>query len=140
MTNKKRLTKKQLSVLDDLFSSDMSAEQVLQKYNVTTSVFNKWQADETFAAEYDSRITALYRQSEFIIAKYAGLAAAKLVQLTESKSAETARKACLDIIQLPKLLTKKQPAPAEAKADSENQTQQLSPETAGRILTVLAEQ
>lgn len=140
MTNKKRLTKKQLSVLDDLFLSDMSVEQVLQKYNVTTSVFNKWQADETFAAEYDSRIASLYRQSEFIIAKYSGLAAAKLVQLTESKSAETARKACLDIIQLPKLLTKKQPAPAEAEADSENQTQQLSPETAGRILTVLAEQ
>ncbi len=138
MTNQKRLTKKQLSVLDDLFSSDMSAEQVLQKHNVTTPVFNKWQADETFAAEYDSRIASLYRQSEFIIAKYAGLAAAKLVQLTESKSAETARKACLDIIQLPKLLTKKQPAPAEA--DSEKQTQQLSPETAGRILTALAEQ
>ena len=138
MANKKWLTKKQLAVLDDLFSADVDTEQVLQTHGVTSSLFDKWQSNEVFAAEYNNRINALYRESEFIIAKYAAFAAAKLVRLTESQSQETARKACLDVIQQPKPLTKKQAIRAET--DIESQIQQLSPEIASRLLAVLAEQ
>ena len=136
MAQKKQLTKKQLSLLDDLFSDDTDIEQVLKKHDVTTSVFNRWQGNENFAVEFDNRIAAMYCQSELIIAKYSTLAAAKLVQLTESESQETARKACLDIIQLPKMLTKKQSTTQQD--DQPEDVVKLSSKNASKILAVLA--
>ena len=133
-----KLSKKQIRVLDELFAGDIDVNEILQKYDVTTGMFNKWQEQEAFIAEFDNRIAALYRQSELIIARYAAVAAAKLVQLTESENQETARKACLDIIQLPRPNAKKQSPPAEN--DEPNQPLQLSAETAGKLLAVLAEQ
>lgn len=136
MAQKKQLTKKQLSLLDDLFSDDADTEQVLKEHKITASVFNQWQSEKNFAAEFDNRIAVMYRQSELIIAKYATLAAAKLVQLTESESQETARKACLDIIQLPKMLAKKQ---ATAQPDDQPEdVVKLSSKNASKILAVLA--
>ncbi|MBW8002508.1 MAG: hypothetical protein FVQ80_10870 [Planctomycetes bacterium] len=136
MAKKKQLTKKQLSLLDELFSDDADTGQVLKDHKITASVFNQWQSDENFAAEFDNRIAAMYRQSELIIARYATLAAAKLVQLTESESQETARKACLDIIQLPKMLAKKQ---ATTQPDDQPEDAvKLSSKNASKILAVLA--
>lgn len=136
MAKEKQLTKRQRSLLDGLFSADSDTEQVLKKHDVTTSVFNRWQADENFAAEFNNRIAVMYRQSELIIARYSTLAAAKLVQLTESKSQETARKACLDIIQPPKTMTKKQ---STTQPDDQPDDQvKISSENASKILAVLA--
>jgi hypothetical protein len=133
-----KLSRKQIRVLDDLFAGDIDVNEILQKYNVTAGMFNKWQEQEAFTAEFDNRIAALYRQGGLIIARYAAVAAAKLVQLTESENQETARKACLDIIQLPRPNAKKQSPSAEN--DEPNQPLQLSAETAGKLLAVLAEQ
>jgi len=130
-----KLSRKQLRVLDDLFEADMALQQVLQKHKVTAALFNRWQEDTNFVTEFDNRIAVLYRQSELIIARYASLAAAKLVELTESESQETARKACLDVIQLPKTADKKQPA----QVDDQTQPSRLSPETASKLLAVLAQ-
>jgi hypothetical protein len=71
--------------------------------------------------------------------KYAAVAAAKLVQLTESDNPETARKACLDIISLPKTETQKKEQSAKAKKGDVKEAEQLSPETASRLLAALAE-
>lgn len=137
MAEQKQLTKRQRSLLDDLFSADSDTEQVLKKHDVTTSVFNRWQADENFAAEFNNRIAVMYRQSELIIARYSTLAAAKLVQLTESKSQETARKACLDIIQPPKTMTKKQST--TQPDDQPEDAVKISSKNASKILAVLAD-
>jgi hypothetical protein len=135
---RKRLSKKQLAVIDDIFAGELDEQVVLDKHTVSRNVYNKWLADGTFADEFDHRIASAHRQSAALIARYAPLAAAKLVQLTNSEKEETARRACLDIISLPRLSAQR----TEPRTD-ESQTsagRQLSPETASRLLAVLAEE
>ena len=138
MAQKKYLTKEQLAVIEDFFIGQLTETEILKKHKISAKLFSRWQSNELFVVEFDRRIETLNRQSEFIIAKYAALAAAKLVQLTESQNAETARKACLDIISLPKQTAKKNlTAPDE---EIKNNLPSLSPETASRILTALAKE
>ena len=79
MSQKKRLTKKQSAVIDELVSGELDEQQILDKYNVSRGVYNNWQADEQFVAELDRRIDWLGRQSAVLIARYASVAAAKLI-------------------------------------------------------------
>ena len=92
----------------------------------------------------DERIAGAYRQSELILARYAPLAAAKLVELTESDNQETRRKACLDIISLQDKKQneqdKKRPSKIEQNASETTDQPDLSPETASRLLAALAEE
>ncbi|MHC4585777.1 MAG: hypothetical protein ACYS3N_14705 [Planctomycetota bacterium] len=77
----------------------------------------------------------------FAGARYAPVAAAKLIQLTESDKPETARKACLDIISMPILTAnrKAQPSGEPQPADTQFPVS-FNPETAGKLLAVLAEE
>jgi len=135
MDKRKSLTKKQLAVIEDLFAGELDEQAILDKHKVSRNLYNRWLADERFAKQFNERIARAYRQSEFIIARYAPLAAAKLVQLTESESQETARKACLDIISMQTI--------REAKDDGQMTMDErpdgLSSEAASRILAALAE-
>jgi hypothetical protein len=92
-------------------------------------------------AELNRRLEWLNLQSELIITRYKTLAAAKLVHLTDSKKPETARKACLDIINLPNRsdIPPKQPAD-EQQTSQPPEHDELSPETCSRLLAVLAEE
>ena len=139
MGRRRQLSKKHLSVLDDLFSGDLSEQEVLLKHKLSRNVYNKWLTDERFTAEFDERIAGACREGELIIAKYAPLAAAKLVQLTESEKEETARKACMDIISLPALLDKRIVQPGELQTTETQLQQQLTEQAAGRLLAALAQ-
>jgi len=139
MARKKHLSKKQLAVIEEMFSGELDEQQVLDKHKVSRNVYNRWLTDENFCAEFDRRIDSARRQGELIIAKYASLAAAKLVQLTESESQETARKACLDIISLPPATAKKPQGASESEQAGEQQPP-LSDEAVSRLLAVLAEE
>jgi hypothetical protein len=85
------------------------------------------------------RVRWLKRSCDLIVAQCKSMAAGRLAELTECKNPETARKACLDIIQF---------API-ADADSEDcngkcsckdrRYENLSDETASKLLAVLAE-
>jgi hypothetical protein len=132
------LSKRQLAVLDEIFIGEMDEQAVLDKHNVSRNQYYKWLADEVFAEQFDRRIAAAYRQSAALLARYATLAAVKLVHLTDSENQETARKACLDIISMP-VQTKDQRLKTP---DMENMppASSLSPETAGKILEVLAQE
>ena len=107
MAKRKELSKKQLAVIDDLFSGELDEQAVLEKHKVNRNIYNRWLADDLFVSEFDLKIMSAHRQSAVLIAKYAPLAATKLVQLTGSDKEETARKACMDIISLPALLDKR---------------------------------
>jgi len=140
MAKMKQLRKRQLAVIDDLFGGDFSEQAVLAKHKLSRNMYNKWLSDEQFCAELARRVANARLQSEVLIARYSLLAAAKLVQLTESEKEETARKACLDIISLPKVAAKKAEQSDKAKKDSDKQDQQVSEKTASRLLTALAEE
>ncbi len=137
MTKHKKLSRKQLAVLDEIFLGENDEQQVLDKCKVKRSEYYRWLTDENFAEQFDRRIAAAYRQSSAIVARYATLAAAKLVDLTDSSSPETSRKACLDIIS-------RQPAEQRRMTDDGRQTTEerrlLSPETASKILELLAQE
>jgi hypothetical protein len=141
MGRRKHLTKKQLAVLDDLFGSELDEQAVLDKHKVRRSTYDRWLANKIFAERFKQYVNGLMRRSELLMAKYSQLAAAKLVELTASGKEETARKACLDIISLPKLTTNDRPEEADkAKKESDQRAEQLSAATASRLLAALAEE
>lgn len=147
--NKEQLSKRQIAVMDDLFSGQLDEPAVLDKHKVSRRLYDKWQGCENFAAQYGRRIAVLNLQSERIIARYTGLAAAKLVELTESENPETARKTCMDIISLASSqsakyeLAAKEAEQAERTetidADSKMPPKPLPPHIAAKLLAALAD-
>lgn len=131
-----RLTPKQHAIIDDLFAGDITTDEILEKHKLNRTMFNKYLTDETFRAEFTHRIEWLNMQSQAIIARYATLAAAKLVELTSSKSQETRRKACLDIISLPKTASAKD---SHHVVTNDDTPETLPPDTAAKLLECLAE-
>ena len=76
--------------------------------------------------------------SQMILARYAPLAAARLVELASNGTGETARKACLDIISTHNYFTHQQSSAEQSAADSDS-LPELSDETASKLLAILAE-
>jgi len=136
----KKLTKKQLAVLDDMFSDELDEQAVLDKYDLSRNQYYKWLIDDCFAEQFDRRIAAAYRQSAALIARYATLAAVKLVHLTDSQSAETARKACLDIISMQNSPSGKAERQIDNRKSETGNLPSLSPATASKLLEVLAQE
>jgi hypothetical protein len=128
------ITKKQREVIDDLFAGLADEQQILDKHKIDRRLYDKWLADGKFAEEFERRLQSARRQGELIIARYAAFAAAKLVQLTESTNCETARKACLDIINLLRPNAEMKPS----EQPDAGQTPDLTPEMASRLLAALA--
>lgn len=140
MAGQKYLSQRQLTILDDLFNSELDEQAVLDKHKVRRSTYDRWLADKIFAERFKQYINGLKRRSELLMAQYSQLAATKLVQLTGSEKAETARRACLDIISLSKLAADNNPKPTEPQPPAEAQVKQLSEETTSKLLAALAEE
>lgn len=137
MTKQRHLSRRQLIILDDLFNSDLDEQGVLDKHKVRRSTYERWLAEELFAERFNRYVNSVRRRSELLMAKYSCLAAAKLVELTTSEKAETARKACLDIIICqPKIAAEAE----EVEKDSNKQVELLSGTTASRLLAAMAEE
>ena len=126
------MTEKQIKVIEDLFESGGDEAGVLQKHNISHKLWQKWLSCKDFSDGIKSRFESSKRASQILLAKYIPLAAAKLVQLCDSKNQETSRKACLDILTL-------RPGNAEtADSDEPELIPTIEPGTASKILAVLA--
>ncbi len=139
MSEEKQLSAKQLAVIDDLFEGEQEQE-ILEKHNLSRKLYNNWLADESFNRQLDRRAEWEYRRGEFMLARKARDAVSDLVALTKSKQQETARKACLDIITISANRSAGTPATPADNPTSLPESPNLSPETAGKILAVLAEE
>jgi hypothetical protein len=137
MPDVKPLTRKQLAVIEDLFAAELDEQQIFEKHRINKRVYDKWLADENFADEFDRRVKSAHRRGELIIARFANVAAAKLVELTNSESQETSRKACLDVINY--LRQKVEPRPDPDGQPEAEKLPDLPPETASRLLAALAQ-
>ncbi len=133
MPKAKNLTRRQRAVIEDLFTAEMDERDVLDKHNVSQALYNRWLANERFAEHFERRIAQAYHSGRIILARYASLAASKLVALTDCEKEETARKACLDIISLDNLA-----AASATEAQTDAIRTDLPPETVSRILAALA--
>lgn len=140
MAKRRYLSQRQLTVLDDLFNSDLDEQGVLDKHKVRRSTYERWLANEVFAERFKRYVNSTRRRSELLMAKYSCLAAAKLVELTASDKAETARRACLDIISVPKIAESRDEQPEKTPKESDRRLERLSDATASRLLTALAEE
>lgn len=135
-TNESKLNKKQLGVVEELFLGNLEEYEIIEKYKLTKRLFHKWMADEVFMNEMESRIRSSRLKGRLLIARYASVAASKLVELTQDEKEETARKACVDIISLP--IERAQEISAD-HSDNEKGRQSIAPEIASRLLEVLVE-
>ena len=139
MSKQNKLSQRQLAVIEDLFAGELDEQAVLEKHRVNPRLYKKWQADDAFIEQFERHIAVAYRQSAAMIARYAPVAAAKLVQLTQCDKEETARKACLDIISMQTPLSAT-PRPKAADPDVPEQSPTLSERAASKILALLAEE
>ena len=139
MSHAKPLSAKQHAVIDDLFEGRLGEPDILKKHNISRKLYDKWLADEDFNNHLNRRMVWEYRRCEFMLAHYARVAASNLVGLTnvDLKQPESARKACIDVITMrANLLNGTRSSETPALPESPN----LSPETTGKILAVLAEE
>ncbi|UCG56803.1 MAG: hypothetical protein JSU70_18295 [Phycisphaerales bacterium] len=129
----------QSAVIEDLFAGELDERAVLDKHGVSRDLYHQWLADERFIRLLEERSASAYRESELILARYAPVAASKLTELTDCKKEETARKACLDIIGM-QYSGGERPRPVNRPSPADtSEPQQLSEETAGKLLAALAE-
>jgi len=140
MAKAKALSAKQLDVIDDLFEGKLQERGILKKHNLSRKLYDKWLADEAFNTRLDWRIQWEYRKSAFKLARNAPAAVSELMELTGSEQSETARKACLDIITMRANLVAGTPSTPGGNNTLPPESPQLSPETAGKVLAMLAEQ
>jgi len=139
MSKQNKLSQRQLDVIEDLFAGELDEQAVLEKHRVTPRLYRKWQADDAFIEQFQRRIATAYRRSAALLARSAPKAAARLVQLTQCDKEETARKACLDIIAMQPSST---PAskPQHPDPGTPDHPHTLTPQTAAKILAILAEE
>lgn len=140
MTKSKPISKKQLAVIEDIFEGELDEQVILQKNNLSRKQFEKWLADENFISRLDWRLSWEHRKSEFMLARYTRAAVSNLVKLTDCKTPETARKACMDILTM-----RSNPAVSTAATPNNNPAPALespafSPEAASKIITFMAKE
>jgi len=139
MSKEKVLSAKQLAVIEDLFEGKQEQE-ILKKHKLSRKLYEKWLANETFNRRLDRRAEWENRRSELMLARKAREAVSSLVKLTESKQSETARKACVDLITISANRSAGSSATQADNPASSPDSQPLPPETAGKLLAVLAEE
>lgn len=140
MTNTKPLSAKQLAVMEDLFVGRLEEPEIRENHNISRKLYEKWLADENFNSRLDQRKAWEYRRCEFMLAHYARVAVSNLVRLTDGKTPEAARKACIDIITMRANLLAGTTATPGDNLTPPPESPNLQPETAGKILAVLAEE
>ncbi len=126
------LSSKQKKVMDELFEGG-SEKTALEENGVSQRTFNKWVTDEVWQVETERRIGAFHRQAQVLIAAYSPVAAAKLIQLTDCEKEVTARQACLDIIQMQRIM------PEFVSDDDGSISLPESPEIIDKLVKILAE-
>ncbi len=131
------LTKKQKGVLEDLFSTSLTVQEILEKWKVRRPTYDRWHSQDLFAAEFKRRLKLMRNESDLIFARYSVEVAMKLVSLTAAQKDEIARKACLDVInhynRKPKTRFMKKP-------QIESKPKTLPPDVASRMLAFLTEE
>jgi hypothetical protein len=137
MNKKRMLTKRQMGVIEDLVGGKADEVGVLKKHRVSTHVYRKWLGEEVFAEELEFLIESARREGMLEIARSAKEAAKKLIGLTTNDSAETARKACMDIISFGRKVRSKQEKRAGERGEEKSDVK-IDDETAGRIISAIA--
>jgi hypothetical protein len=131
--NHGHLGRKQKAVINDLLNG-INKYESLEKNKVRPHRYRQWLKNKLFRQELVSRIDAQKRQAKFVMVHFYPHAAEILAKLIDSDKAETARKACSEIIALHAACTEEQTETQK----TQNQPK-ISDEKAARMLQILAE-
>jgi DNA-directed RNA polymerase subunit N (RpoN/RPB10) len=131
----KSLTKMQEDVLSRIFAGE-DEENILKSLGISQSVYRRWLGSEKYQQLLEQKIEDCRRQAKTMIASYQLIAAAKLIGLMTCDKEQTARQACLDILQM-ELITPK--VTKDEKTDEYNKLL-LSSKAAAAITRILASQ
>lgn len=144
----KKLSKRQINVLDGLFAGDLTLNDILKSCRVSQITYYEWLSDPFFLSAFDIRIDSARAILTSTLAAYSQAALLSLVNLTRSEKTETARKACLDIVKLVQDEKDEQTLAAGGRAAKTNfspiptlpyQGKELTPDESSIILSALAE-
>jgi len=107
----KKLTGRQEKVLFDMFQGDKNLDFILKKHNVSFNKYLDWQSEPAYLDAFDKWILSSRMTLAAYVSVYSQYAMSVLMELTGSEKTETARKACLDIINLSNKEKKEETAP-----------------------------
>jgi hypothetical protein len=138
MSKSRKSYRRQAAVLEDLFAGELDEQEILAKHSLDQDTYARWLADPHFTALLERRIARAHHETRLILARYAPIAATKLVELTQSDKGETARKACLDIIALHAPADPGQAPDRPPARKPTTSAGELPAELASRLLAVLA--
>lgn len=137
----KKLSSRQINVLDGLFTGELTLNEILKKCRVSQITYYDWLSDPFFMSAFDKRIDSGRTVLTSTLSAYSQAALLALVNLTRSEKTETARKACLDIVKLVQdekdEQTTKDDTPAMPMLSHQGRT--LTPGESSAILQALAE-
>lgn len=137
----KKISSRQINVLDGLFTGELTLNEVLKKCRVSQITYYDWLSDSLFMSAFDKRIDSARAVMLSTLAAYSQTALLSLVNLTRSEKTETARKACLDIVKLVQDEKDEQTSKAEIPTvpSLPFQGKELTPDESSTILSALAQ-
>ncbi len=137
----KKISSRQINVLDGLFTGELTLNEVLKKCRVSQITYYDWLSDSMFMSAFDKRIDSARAVMLSTLAAYSQTALLSLVNLTRSEKTETARKACLDIVKLVQDEKDEQTSKDDISAipTLSHQGRTLTPSESSTILSALAE-
>ena len=94
----RRLSAKQLRVIDDLIAEQTDESEVLTKHKVEAHQFAQWLADDVFMEQFRERVDFAKLRREAISERALSVAMKKLIERANSDDAEDSRPACIDIM------------------------------------------
>ena len=127
-----RSRKKQLKVIKELFEGNEGERKVLEDNNVSEQTWRRWLGDRDFISKVTNKIETAKLSNQILLAKIMPVVTTRLLQLCGSENEDVSRKACLTLVELQN--DKEINLQFEEKPETE-----MDPETASRLLAVLAE-
>jgi hypothetical protein len=124
-----KINSKQKRFLSDILDKRLTVDRAMEISGVSGEILCKWFSSPAFIDELAGRIEIVTRRADMIISQNRVTAAENLVRLTSCDKEETARKACLDILELT----------AAGKAPQNDAAKPaMSEQTAAKLLEILA--
>lgn len=125
-----KINSRQRRFLNEILDKRVPIDNAIEIVGIDERLLCAWFATPAFLEELARRIEFITKRADMLISQHRLTAVEKLVTLTSCEKEETARKACLDIIEL------------TTEKNTQQQTEptpQLSPELAAKLLSIIAD-
>lgn len=93
-----KITKLHREVAEALFRERLTPAAIRAKFRVSPKTLARWRGEPAFRAVLAEIEAECQRRARWLLVTFGEPVAARLIKLTEAENAETARKACLDVL------------------------------------------